>query len=121
MRGIGKAEAGWPPLCAAAMPRDSEDFLGFAPVHMAVPFLGLVRKINIAQIIRKCENRGINRNELTKGQRERVKAMLPPEKAGKRGRPRKDDRNMLNGLLWIVRSGAQWREMPEAYGPWQSV
>jgi len=40
---------------------------------------------------------------------------------GKRGRPRKDDRTMLNGMLWIVRSGAQWREMPETYGPWQSV
>ena len=63
----------------------------------------------------------MKRNELTKGQRERVKAVLPPEKAGKRGRPRKDDRNMLNGMLRIARSGAQWREMPEAYGPWQSV
>ena len=28
---------------------------------------------------------------------------------------------MLNGMSWIVRSGAQWRELPEAYGPWQSV
>ena len=28
---------------------------------------------------------------------------------------------MLNGMLWIVRSGAQWRELPAAYGPWQSV
>ena len=28
---------------------------------------------------------------------------------------------MLNGMLWIVRSGAQWRGRPEAYGPWQSV
>ena len=28
---------------------------------------------------------------------------------------------MLNGMLWIVRSGAQWRELPAAYGLWQSV
>ena len=28
---------------------------------------------------------------------------------------------MVNGMLWIVRSGAQWRELPETYGPWQSV
>lgn len=28
---------------------------------------------------------------------------------------------MLNGMLWITRSGAQWRELPEVYGPWQSV
>ena len=32
-----------------------------------------------------------------------------------------DNRAMLNGMLWIARSGAQWRELPEAYGPWQSV
>ena len=43
------------------------------------------------------------------------------ERTGKRGRPRKDDRSMLNGMFWIVRSGAQWRELPEAYGLWQSV
>ena len=47
--------------------------------------------------------------------------MLPPEKAGKRGRPQKDNRSMLNGMLRIARSGAQWRKIPEAYGPWQSV
>ena len=63
----------------------------------------------------------MKRYELTKGQWERVKELLPPERARKRGRPRKDDRNMLNGMLWIVRSEAQWRELPEAYGPWQSV
>lgn len=28
---------------------------------------------------------------------------------------------MLNGMCWIVRSDAQWRELSEAYGPWQSV
>ena len=28
---------------------------------------------------------------------------------------------MLNGTLWIARSGAQWREMPKEYGPWQPV
>ena len=28
---------------------------------------------------------------------------------------------MLNGMLWAARSGVQWRELPEAYGPWQSV
>ena len=63
----------------------------------------------------------MKRYELTKAQWERVKKLLPAGRTGKRGRPRKDDRNMLNGMLWIVRSGAQWRELPEAYGPWQSV
>ena len=63
----------------------------------------------------------MKRYELTKEQWDRIKPMLPPEETGKRGRPRKDNRTMLNGMLWIVRSGAQWRELPEAYGPWQSV
>ena len=63
----------------------------------------------------------MKRYELTKEQWERVKAILPPERTGHRGRPRKDDRKMLNGMLWIVHSGAQWRELPEVYGPWQSV
>ena len=49
----------------------------------------------------------MKRYELIKAQWERIKELLPPERAGKRGRPRKDDRRMLNGMLWIARSGAQ--------------
>jgi len=63
----------------------------------------------------------MKRYELTKEQWEQVKEVLPPERTGKRGRPQKDDQRMLNGMLWIARSGAQRRELPEAYGPWQSV
>jgi transposase len=63
----------------------------------------------------------MKRYELTPQQWERVKDLLPPESSGKRGRPRKDNKTMLNGMLWIVRSGAQWRCLPECYGPWQSV
>ena len=54
----------------------------------------------------------------------RIKDMLPPEhpKEGKRGRPAKcDNRSALNGILWIARGGAPWRELPERYGPWQTV
>ena len=28
---------------------------------------------------------------------------------------------MLNGMLWIVRTGAPWRDLPERFGPWQTV
>ncbi len=52
----------------------------------------------------------MKRYELTEEQWERIKGLLPLERAGKRGRPRKDDRTMLKGMLWIVQSGAQWRE-----------
>ena len=47
--------------------------------------------------------------------------LLPPKKTGKPGRPSKDNRTMLNGMVWIARSGAPWRDLPERYGPWNSV
>ena len=68
-----------------------------------------------------CKIKSMKCYELTTEQWERIKPLLPPEKTGKRGRPCKDNRSMLNGMLWIARSGAQWRELPETYGPWQSV
>ena len=37
------------------------------------------------------------------------------------GRPRADDRLMLNGVFWVLCSGATWRDMPERYGPWSTV
>lgn len=33
------------------------------------------------------------------------------------GRPRTDDRLMLSGILWVLCSGAAWRDMPERFGP----
>ncbi|HCR83009.1 MAG TPA: hypothetical protein DIW07_06260 [Lachnospiraceae bacterium] len=45
------------------------------------------------------------------------KTFFPPERPGKRGRPANSNRDMLNGMLWIARSGAQWRELPFRYGP----
>lgn len=39
----------------------------------------------------------------------------------KTGRPRHDDRLMLNGILWVLCSGAAWRDMPERFGPWSTV
>ena len=37
------------------------------------------------------------------------------------GRLRADDRLMLNGVLWVLCSGAAWRDMPERFGPWSRV
>lgn len=63
----------------------------------------------------------IRRYELTNDEWVRISELLPPERTGKKGRPGKDNRSMLNGMLWIARSGAQWRELPNYYGSWKSV
>ena len=39
----------------------------------------------------------------------------------RRGRPRTDDRLMINGVPWGLCSGAAWRDMPERFGPWSTV
>ena len=64
------------------------------------------------------------RYELTDSEWNQIKDMLPPEqpKSGKRGRPAKyDNRCIMNGILWIARTGAPWRTLPERYGKWQAV
>lgn len=38
-----------------------------------------------------------------------------------RGQPRLSDRLMLDGVLWVLCSGAAWRDMPERFGPWSTV
>lgn len=62
----------------------------------------------------------MRRYEVTNEQWKRIENLLPQPQTGK-GRPAKDNRTMLNGMMWIARSGAQWRELPEKYGPWQTV
>ena len=37
------------------------------------------------------------------------------------GRPRRDPRQIVNGILWILRTGSPWRDMPEEFGPWQTA
>ena len=62
--------------------------------------------------------------EINDNEWNRIKDMFPPEhpQSGKRGRLAKyDNRSVMNGILWIARTGAQWRELPERYGKWQAV
>jgi transposase len=43
-----------------------------------------------------------------------IKPMLPNKPRGVR---RVNDRRVLNGIFWVLRSGAPWRDLPESYGP----
>ncbi|MGN0742102.1 MAG: transposase [Candidatus Fimadaptatus sp.] len=61
------------------------------------------------------------RYEVTSAEWKRIKDILPPERSGTKGQPQIDNRNMLNGMLWILRSGCEWSDMPKRYGDWQIV
>ena len=60
------------------------------------------------------------RYELTDEQWQAVEPLLP-QRTAKTGRKPKDPRQMLNGIVWVLRSGAPWRDVPERYGRWQTV
>ncbi len=62
----------------------------------------------------------VRRGELSDAQWERLRPLLPPQKP-RTGRPNKDHRTVVNAILWIDRTGAPWRDLPERYGPWKTV
>lgn len=55
---------------------------------------------------------------LTDSQWKKIEFFFP---ARRRGRPPLNPRVVLNGILWILRSGARWRDLPSRYGNWNSV
>ena len=57
---------------------------------------------------------------LTDDQWERIRPLLPSSD-GKRGRPFRDDRPVVEGILYRYRCGIAWRDVPEQFGPWQTV
>ena len=61
----------------------------------------------------------MRRHELTDEEWEQIEDLLPKRKP--RGRPPADFRTVLNGVFWILRTGAPWRDLPERYGPFQTV
>lgn len=60
-------------------------------------------------------------NTLTDRQWEVLAPLLPGQDFTKGGRPRADDRRTLEGILWVLRTGAQWKQMPREYGAYVTV
>ncbi len=60
------------------------------------------------------------RRELTNVQWVRISKLVPGKK-GDRGRAGEDNRLFVDAVLWILRTGAPWRDLPSAFGRWNSV
>ena len=62
----------------------------------------------------------MRRHELTDAQWKMIKDFLPG-KAGDPGRTAEDNRLFVNAVVWMARTGAPWRDLPERFGKWNSV
>ena len=62
----------------------------------------------------------MRKQELTDAQWGALAPHLPPQRA-RTGRPAKDHRLVVEGIVCRLRTGVSWRDLPEHYGPWQSV
>lgn len=62
----------------------------------------------------------MRRGELNDEQWKRLEPLLPAQKP-QTGRPNLDHRQVINGILWVLRTGAPWRDLPERYGKWSTV
>jgi transposase len=60
----------------------------------------------------------VGRGELTDMAWEQLAPLLPQN--GQRGGQWADHRQVINGILWKLRTGAPWRDLPERYGPWKT-
>src|SRR5689334_9498173 len=62
------------------------------------------------------------RYELSQRRWERIEGSFPhPTHPDRRGRPWQDHRRIFNGILWRLHTGAPWRDIPERYGPWETI
>lgn len=60
------------------------------------------------------------RQEITDAQWEQLRPLLPPQKPHT-GRPNNDHRAVLSGIVWILRTGAPWRDLPQRFGSYKTV
>jgi transposase len=58
-------------------------------------------------------------NDVTDEQWQRIAPLLPAQ--GRMGRPRADDRKVLNGILYVLRTGCRWKDMPQEYGSYSTA
>ena len=62
----------------------------------------------------------MERHALSDEQWARLRPLFPPPSQG-RGRPRQDDRVIVDGIIWRLATGVPWRDLPERFGSWRTV
>lgn len=60
----------------------------------------------------------MHRHELTDAQWLQVEPLMPMQRGP---RAKRGDRNFVNAVMWRVRTGAPWRDIPERYGSWKTI
>jgi transposase len=86
---------------------------------MACSLSGLSNAGSGLNLRQSLEDRAMARHALTDREWLRLAPLLPPK--SRKGRPPKDHRLILDALLWLARTGAPWRDLPERFGPWRTV
>ena len=61
------------------------------------------------------------RHDLTDREFNAIRHLLPAQRPKKPGRPWNDHRTCINGVLWILKTGSSWRDLPSEFGKWQTV
>jgi len=65
---------------------------------------------------------GLSRGDLNEAEWRGLKGLLPIEPTNRgRGRRPEGNRSIVNGILWRLRTGAPWRDVPGRYGKWNSI
>ncbi|MDR0967198.1 MAG: IS5 family transposase [Myxococcales bacterium] len=64
----------------------------------------------------------MHRHELTEREWNRIAHLLPIKTPGSPGKPPElDNRIFMNAIYYIVKTGIPWRDLPERFGPWETV
>ena len=87
--------------------------------HLASVYLRLASRKMILRYERM-SNKDLHRHDLTEEQWSLLAPILPGQR-GRWGGIAKDNQLFMNAILWILRTGAPWRDLPKEFGKWSSV
>jgi transposase/heme-degrading monooxygenase HmoA len=99
---------------AISLPGEADLLLEVAVRHYDESYQSLTAMWRAMADVIKRREMAVAATPLTDAQWERIQPMLPPRH--KEGRPRADDRRTLDGILYVLRAGCRWRDLPAAYG-----